>query len=145
MNKVVLIGRLTKEPDIRCSQGPEAKAVARFKLAVDRRFKKEGEPGADFIDCVVFGKTAEVIEKHVTKGTKIAVDGSIRTGNYVNKDGQKVYTTDVVVDSMEFCEKKSDNGFAGQQYQNMPEGVSEVPEDGFVPMDNISEDDLPFK
>ena len=143
MNKVILIGRLTKEPDIRWSQGPEAKAVARFKLAVDRRFKKEGEPGADFIDCVAFGKAAEVIEKHVTKGTKIAVDGSIRTGNYVNKDGQKVYTTDVVVDSMEFCEKKSDNAFNGQPYQNQPDGLSQIPEDEFVNTDNL--DDLPFK
>ena len=120
-------------------------AVARFTLVVDRKFKKEGEPKADFIPCVAFDKVAEIIEKHVTRGTKIAVHGSIRTGSYTNKDNHKVYTTDVVVDSFDFCEKKSDNGFSGQQYQNMPEGVSEVPEDGFVPMDNISEDDLPFK
>lgn len=145
MNKVVLIGRLTKEPDIRWSQGPEAKAVARFTLAVDRRYKKEGEPEADFIPCVAFGRVAEIIEKHVTRGTKIAIEGSIRTGSYINKDGHKVYTTDVVVESFDFCERKSDNSFSGQQYQNMPEGASEVPEDGFVPMDNISEDDLPFK
>ena len=143
MNKVVLIGRLTKAPDVRWSQGAEAKAVARFTLAVDRRYKKDGEDSADFIRCVAFGKTAEVIEKHVTRGTKIAVEGSIRTGDYTNKDGAKVYTTDVVVESFDFCEKKSDNGFAGQQVEHTNDGLSEIPDDEFVDMDNL--DELPFK
>ena len=109
MNKVILIGRSTKDADVRYSQGDKPMAIARLSLAVDRRFKKDGEPTADFINCIAFGKTAEVIEKYVSKGTKIAVVGHIQTGSYTNKDGQKVYTTDVVIDEMEFCESKSNS------------------------------------
>ena len=107
MNKVFLIGRATREPDVRYSQGEQPMAIARFNLAVGRRFKKDGDnQNTDFISCVAFGKTAEFIEKYVFKGTKIAVDGKIYTGNYTSKDGNKVYTTDVVVEQVEFAGAK---------------------------------------
>lgn len=106
MNKVILIGRMTKDAEVRYSQGSNM-AVAKITLAVDRKFKKDGEPTADFINCTAFGKNAEVIEKYVRKGTKIAVVGHIQTGSYTNKDGNKVYTTDVMVDELEFCESKN--------------------------------------
>lgn len=114
MNKVIEIGRLTKDPDIRYSQGANGStAVARYTLAVDRKFKQEGQPAADFINCIAFGKLGEFAEKYLHKGVKIAVVGRIQTGSYTNKDGQKVYTTDVVVEEQEFCESKS-----SQQSQN---------------------------
>lgn len=114
MNRVILIGRLTKDPDIRYSQGANGStAVARYSLAVDRKFKQEGQPSADFINCIAFGKLGEFAEKYLHQGTKIAVTGRIQTGSYTNKDGQKVYTTDVVVEEQEFCESK-----ANQQSQN---------------------------
>ena len=97
MNKVILVGRLTRDPDVRYSQGEQSMAIARFSLAVDRRFKRDGDnQSADFISCVAFGKTAEFIEKYVHKGTKLVLEGRIQTGSYTNKDGVKVYTTDVV-------------------------------------------------
>lgn len=136
MNKVELIGRLTKEPEIRYSQAAEPMAIARYTLAVDRRFKKDGEATADFINCVAFGKLGEFAEKYLHKGVKIAVSGRIQTGSYTNKDGQKVYTTDVVVEEQEFCESKSSN----QQDKTKPvdDGFMEVPTD-------LSGEDLPFK
>ena len=96
MNKVILMGRLTRDPDIRYSQGENSMAIARYSLAVDRRFKRDGEATADFINCVAFGRSAEFAEKYLRKGIKIAVTGRIQTGSYTNKDGVKVYTTDVV-------------------------------------------------
>lgn len=107
MNKVILMGRLTRDPEVRYTQGDNASAVARFSLAVDRRFKKDGDQTADFINCVAFGKTGEFIEKYGHKGTKFVVEGRIQTGSYTNKDGQKVYTTDVVVEQVEFAESKA--------------------------------------
>ena len=115
MNKTLLIGRTTKDPDIRYTQSEQPMTIARFNLAVDRRFKKEGEQSADFISCVAFGKTAEFIEKYVFKGTKIAVEGRIQTGSYTNKDGNKVYTTDVVVEQVEFAESKTDSKSAAKE------------------------------
>ena len=109
MNKVVLMGRLVREPEIRYTQGNEPIAVARYVLAVDRRYKKDGESGADFISCTTFGKSAEFAEKYLSKGIKIAVSGRIQTGSYVNRYGTKVYTTDVIVDEQEFAESKSAN------------------------------------
>lgn len=108
-------------------------AIARISLAVDRKFKQEGQPTADFINCIAFGKTAEVIEKYVVKGTKIAVVGHIQTGSYTNKDGQKVYTTDVVIDELEFCESRSSQQSNSQpapapndaEWMNIPSGVDE--------------------
>lgn len=133
MNLVTLIGRLTKEPDVRYSQGDKPMAIGRYTLAVDRPFKKDGEQEADFISCVAFGKNGEFAEKYLTKGMKIAVQGRLQTGSYTNKDGQKVYTTDVVVEHQEFVEKRSQEGntqeapvqgnFEG--FSNIPAGIDE--------------------
>ena len=137
MNKTILMGRLTRDPEVRYSQGDNASAVARFSLAVDRRFKKDGEQTADFINCVAFGKTAEFIEKYGHKGTKFVVEGRIQTGSYTNKDGQKVYTTDVVVEQVEFAESKNSSGegvatetsnnsaSTDTSFMNIPDGISE--------------------
>ncbi len=107
MNKVILLGRLARDPDIRYSQGENPMAIARYSLAVDRRFKRDDEQTADFISCVAFGKSAEFAEKYLKKGTKICVTGRIQTGSYTNKEGNKVYTTDVVVEEQEFAESKN--------------------------------------
>ena len=111
MNKVILVGRLTRDPDIRYSQGANSMAVARFTLAVDRRVRRDlSDPNAqtaDFISCVAFGRTAEFCEKYVRQGTKLVLEGRIQTGSYTNRDGQKVYTTDVVAENVEFAESKA--------------------------------------
>ena len=114
MNKVILMGRLTRDPDVRYSQGENATAVARFTLAVDRRFARRdsGEPTADFIGCVAFGRNAEFIEKYFRQGMRVTVCGRIQTGSYTNRDGQKVYTTDVVVEEQEFAESRNAAGGA---------------------------------
>ena len=134
MNKVILCGRMTRDAEIRYSQG-ETTAVAKFSLAVDRRFKREGEQTADFISCVAFGKTGEFMEKYGKKGTKFLVEGRIQTGSFTNKDGQKVYTTDVVVEQIEFAESKG-SGAAQEQpkpsngdgFMNIPDGIdAELP------------------
>ena len=130
MNKVILLGRLTKDPETRYSQGENTTAVSRYTLAVDRRFKKDGESSADFIGCIAFGKAAEFAEKYLKKGTKIAVVGRIQTGSYTNKDGQKVYTTDVVVEEHEFAESKSSGATAPTQtdehgFMSIPDGISD--------------------
>ena len=132
MNKVIEIGRLVKDPDIRYSQGANATCVARYTLAVDRKFKQEGQPTADFINCIAFGKLGEFAEKYLRKGTKIAVTGRIQTGSYKNKDGNTVYTTDVVVEEQEFCESKSQSNSQPQPTQsndnswmNIPDGVED--------------------
>ncbi len=137
MNKVILMGRLTRDPEVRYTQGDNASAVARFSLAVDRRFKKDGEQTADFINCVAFGKTGEFIEKYGRKGTKFVVEGRIQTGSYTNKDGQKVYTTDVVVEQVEFAESKSSadgnttnntansNAPTDTSFMDIPDGIDE--------------------
>lgn len=134
MNKVILIGRLTRDPDIRWTQGNPSTCVARYSLAVDRRFKQEGQPSADFISCVAFGKSGEFVEKYLKKGTKIAVVGRLQTGSYTNRDGQKVFTTDVIVEEHEFAESK---GTSQEAEQTAPEAESD-----FVPAD--LDDDLPF-
>ena len=140
MNKVILMGRLTRDPEVRYSAGDNAMAVARFSLAVDRRRRANGgadEQTADFINCVSFGRQAEFAEKYLRKGTKLVVTGRIQTGSYTNKDGVRVYTTDVVVEEQEFAESKgaSDNsGFAastpmpqsaGDGFMNIPDGIDE--------------------
>lgn len=115
MNKVILMGRLTRDPEVRYSQGENATAVARYTLAVDRRFNRNNdEQTADFINCVAFGRSGEFAEKYLHKGTKIAVTGRIQTGSYTNKDGVKVYTTDVVVEDHEFAESKNASQQAGR-------------------------------
>lgn len=121
MNKVILMGRLTRDPDIRYSQNDNQISVARFTLAVDRRFKRDADQTADFISCVAFGKTAEFFERFMKQGTKVVVEGRIQTGSYTRQDGQKVYTTDVVVENAEFAESKAAaNGNAGG-YQPAPQ------------------------
>lgn len=128
MNKVILIGRLTKDPEIRYSQQNDT-AIARYTLAVDRMFKHDGEPQADFIRCVAFGKPAEFAENYLHKGVKIAVTGRIQTGSYINRDGQKVYTTDVVAESQEFCERKADSPAPSAQPAFDPDRFMDIPED----------------
>ena len=135
MNKVILMGRLTRDPEVRYSGGDNATAVARYSLAVDRRFKRDNEPSADFINCVGFGKTAEFAEKYFRKGMRICVVGRIQTGSYTNRDGQKVYTTDVVVEEQECAESKgaSENNGADRPqpttdnngFMNIPDGIDE--------------------
>lgn len=129
MNKVVLIGRLTKDPEVRYGGENNDKAVSRFTVAVDRKFKTENQ-SADFINCIAFGKTAEFIEKYFTKGMRIAADGRIQTGSYTNKEGNKVYTTDVVLENVEFCEKKNSQDVPPSQpdndgFMNIPDGIDE--------------------
>lgn len=139
MNKVILIGRLTKDPEVRYSQGNTATAIARYTLAVDRRFKRENEPSADFINCVVFGKAAEFTEKYLSKGTKVAVIGRIQTGSYTNKDGQTVYTTDVVVEDQEFAESKG----SGSSEASAPRQTASNNMD-FMNVQDGLEEELPF-
>ena len=110
MNKVILMGRLTRDPDIRHSAGENSTAVARYTLAVDRRYKRDGETGADFISCVAFGRSAEFAQKYFRQGLKVVVTGRIQTGSYTNRDGNKVYTTDVAVEEQEFAESKAAAG-----------------------------------
>lgn len=131
MNKIVLIGRLVSDPEIRYSQQTNT-AIARYTLAVDRMFKRDGEPQADFIRCVTFGKPAEFAENYLYKGIKIAVTGRIQTGSYTNRDGQKVYTTDVVAESQEFCERKADSpapsaqpAFDPDRFMDISDGIDE--------------------
>lgn len=139
MNKVVLVGRLTKNPEVRYSQGDNATAVARYTIAVDRRFKRDGEPTADFINCVTFGKSAEFVEKYFRKGLRISISGRITTNSYTNKDGIKVYTTEVTVEEQEFAESKAEseanktsnqqaapaNASSGDGFMNIPDGIEE--------------------
>ena len=151
MNKVVLMGRLTRNPEVRYSQGQngEQNAIARYTLAVDRRFKREGdEQNADFISCVAFGKQGEFAEKYLKQGTKVAISGRIQTGSYTNKEGQKVYTTDVVVEEQEFAESKNASG--GNSGGNAapagnPPAQESAPNDGFMNIPAGIENDLPFK
>ena len=127
MNKVILMGRLTREPDIRFSQGEKPTAVARFNLAVTRKYKSNGQEEADFINCVAFGKIAEFTEKYLHQGTKVVVCGRIQTGIYTNKDGQKVYTTDVVTEEVEFAESKKaqSSQTAGAGFMDIPDDINE--------------------
>ncbi len=151
MNKVILMGRLTREPDVRYSAGENANAVARYTLAVDRRFRRDGDQTADFIGCVAFGRQAEFAEKYLHQGTKIAITGRIQTGSYTNREGQKVYTTDVVVEEQEFAESKAasqENGSYSnasyQQRQPSPAPVSGGSPDGFMNIPDGIDEELPF-
>lgn len=132
------MGRLTKDPEVRYSQGERATAVAKYSLAVPRKFKTDGQD-CDFINCVAFGKNGEFAEKYLHKGIKIAVVGRIQTGSYTNRDGQKVYTTDVVVEEHEFAESKN----ASQQGER-PQPMPQTDSDGFMQIPSGIEDSLPF-
>lgn len=148
MNKVILMGRLTRAPEVRYSSGDNQKAVARYTLAVDRRYKRqEDEQTADFINCVTFGKGAEFAEKYLHQGTKIVVEGRIQTGSYTNKDGQKVYTTDVIVESHEFAESKSSSQQDGSSVPSAPSRPDPSSEstDGFMDLSEYDQQELPFK
>ena len=140
MNKAILMGRLTRDPKITWTQGNPSTCIARFTLAVDRKYKREGENNADFISCVTFGKTAEFIEKYVKQGTKIVGCGRIQTGSYTNNDGQKVYTTDVAVDEVEFAESKK----AQQENQNGGSPEIQTTPDGFMNIPDGIDEELPF-
>lgn len=137
MNKIILVGRLTRDPELRYSKGEPATAVARYTLAVERRYKRKGEPEADFIPCVVFGKSAEFAEKYFRQGLRISVSGRIQTGSYTNKEGAKVYTTEVVVEEHEFAESKKESGRAAPSAQ-APDG------DGFMNIPDGMMEELPF-
>ena len=143
MNKVILMGRLTRDPDVRYSQGENATAVARYTLAVDRRFRRDGDQSADFIGCVAFGRQAEFAEKYLRQGTKIAISGRIQTGSYTNRDGQKVYTTDVVVEDQEFAESKAAAGGNAGGFQSAP-APSAAAGDGFMNIPDGIDEELPF-
>lgn len=142
MNKVILVGRLARDPEVRYSQGENSTAVARYSLAVDRRFKKDGEATADFIPCVVFGKSAEFAEKYFKKGMRVSVAGRIQTGSYQNKDGNTVYTTDVIVEEQEFAQGKNEN--SGGNGQSDPAAPSGNAGDGFMNIPDGIDEELPF-
>lgn len=143
MNKVILMGRLTRDPEVRYSQGDNSMAIARYSLAVDRRYKRDGdEQTADFINCVAFGKSGEFAEKYLHKGTKITVVGRIQTGSFTNKDGQKVYTTDVVVEEQEFAESK--NSASGTGNANTSTNNNTSSSDGFMNIPDGIDEELPF-
>ena len=143
LNKVILMGRLTRNPEVRYSQGEKATCVAKYTLAVNRRFHREGEQDADFMNCVAFGKQGEFAEKYLKQGTKIVISGRIQTGSYTNRDGVKVYTTDVVIEEQEFAESKkaAETSSTPQNTQ----GVKSNPEDdGFMTIPEGVEEELPF-
>ncbi len=142
MNKSILMGRLTRDPEVRYSSGDNPTAVARYTLAVDRRYQREGEPNADFISCVTFGKSAEFAEKYFRKGMKVLVTGRIATGKYTNREGQTVYTTEVVVEEQEFAESKaaSERSQQADSSNLMPSNAG----DGFMNIPDGIDEDLPF-
>ena len=151
MNKVILMGRLTRDAEIRYSQGESATAIARFSLAVDRRFRRDGDDqNTDFINCVAFGRQGEFAEKYLKQGTKIVIAGRIQTGNYTNRDGMKVYTTDVVVEEQDFAESKaaaSGQGAGQKPVEPEPTAVNQPPVDageGFMTIPEGIEEELPF-
>lgn len=138
MNRALLTGRLTRDPDVRYSQGEPQVAVARYILAVDRYYKKDGEQTADFIRCVTFGKNAEFAEKYLHRGIKIVIEGRIQTGSYTDKDGRNVYTTDIVVERHEFAESENATDTDGQPTADQTDG------DGFLNIPEGIDDELPF-
>jgi len=145
MNKVILMGRLTRDPEVRYSQGENNMAIARYTLAVDRRFQRNNEQSADFISCVAFGRSAEFAEKYLKQGTKICITGRIQTGSYTNKDGVKVYTTEVVVEDQEFAESKNAAQSGGADFAASRPTPSAASGDGFMSIPDGIEDELPFQ
>jgi single-strand DNA-binding protein len=138
MNKVILMGRLTRDPEVRYASGDNL-AITRYTLAVDRRFHRDGEATADFINCVTFGRAAEFAEKYLRQGTKIVVSGRIQTGSYTNRDGHKIYTTEIVVEEQEFAEGK--NAGSGS---SRPQPAPETDPDGFMNIPEGIEEEMPF-
>ena len=150
MNKVILMGRLTRDPDVRYSAGENALAIARYTLAVDRRFRRDGEATADFISCVAFGRVAEFAERYFHQGIRIVVSGRIQTGSYTNREGQKVYTTEVVVEEQEFAESKSASDQYAASHPSAPASSAAAPTpsaasaDGFMNIPDGIDEELPF-
>jgi single-strand DNA-binding protein len=145
MNKVILMGRLTRDAEVRYSQGESSTAIARFSLAVDRRFRRDNdEQNTDFINCVAFGKTGEFLERFGRKGTKFVIEGRIQTGSYTNKDGQRVYTTDVVVEQVEFAESKASGESGGGYTPSNAPSMGGAPDDGFMNLADGIVEELPF-
>lgn len=147
MNKVILMGRLTRDPEVRYSSGENALAIARYTLAVDRRFHKDNEASADFIACVAFGKGGEFAEKYLRQGTKIVVTGRIQTGSYTNREGQKVYTTEIVVEDQEFAESKAasqNNSQTSAGSRQQPPPPMPADKDGFMQIPDGIDEELPF-
>ena len=139
MNKVIFMGRFTRDPEVRYSQGANPTAIARFTLAVNRRFKRDGEPEADFFNCPAFGKQAEFIERYMRKAVKVVVSGRIENDNYTNKEGQMVYSVKVMIEEIEFAESKAAGGNQGNSgYSNMGPG------DGFMNIPDGLDEELPF-
>ena len=143
MNKVIMMGRLTRDPEVRYSQGASQTAIARFSLAVDRKWKREGEPDADFFNCTVFGRQADFVEKYLRKGIKIIVAGRIQNDNYTNKEGQKVYAVQIIVDEIEFAESKNAAATNGVVMQNTP-SPGQAAGNGFMSIPDGAEEELPF-
>nr|DAL07491.1 MAG TPA: Single strand binding protein [Caudoviricetes sp.] len=140
MNRVILMGRLTRDPEVRYTSGESSMAVARYTLAIDRAIKKQGEQSADFINCVAFSKAAEFAEKYFRHGMRVLVSGRLQTGNYTNREGQKVYTTDVILDSQEFADSKGESAGGGSKKQE-----ANVDADGFMNIpDGVDDEGLPF-
>ena len=147
MNKVILMGRLTRDPEIRYANNANSTCIANYTVAVDRRFKRPGnEQTADFIQCVAIGRGGEFAEKYLHQGTKIVVEGRIQTGSYTNKDGQKIFTTDVMVESQEFAESKAASAQNGNQNASAPTrpNVAQNDSDGFMNIPDAIEEELPF-
>ena len=142
MNKVIIMGRLTRDPEIRWSQGDNSTCIARYTVAADRKIKRDGEANADFISCIAFGKSGEFAEKYLHKGTKVVITGRIQTGSYTNKDGNKVYTTDVVVEEQEFAESKA-AASEDQGSQQAPQSQT-ASGDGFMNVPPGMDSELPF-
>lgn len=138
MNKVILMGRLVRDSEVIYSQGENAMAIARYTLAVDRKFKRDGEPTADFINCIAFGKNGDFAEKYLHKGIKILIEGRWQSGSYTNRDGQKVYTNDCVVESCEFAESKNAN------QSERPQAAQQTDSNGFMNIPDGIDEELPF-
>ena len=140
MNKIILLGRLTRDPEVRYSQGENSMAIARFTLAVNRRFKRQGEPEADFFNCTAFGKQAEFVEKYLKQASKILLSGRVQNDNYTNKEGQKVYSVQIMVEELEFAESKAASESSGTQQQATPQ----TDNNGFMTIPEGLEEELPF-
>ena len=151
MNKVILMGRLTKDPEVRCSNGASQTTISRFSVAVDRKFKQDGQPNADFFNCTCFGKQAEFVEKYLHKGTKVVLSGRVQNNNYTNKDGQMVYSFCIMVDEIEFAESKNASGSNDGGYNNggYAGGENHAPaasgaSDGFMNIPDGIDEEFPF-
>ncbi|MBE5928203.1 MAG: single-stranded DNA-binding protein [Lachnospiraceae bacterium] len=143
MNKVILMGRLTRDPETRYSQGENQTAIARFSLAVDRRFKRQGDAEADFFNCSAFGRQAEFVEKYLRQGTKILLTGRVQNDNYTNRNGEKVYSVQIIAEEIEFAESKNAQG-GGNTYQPQAPSPAQAADDGFLNIPNGIEEELPF-